>query len=162
MADKDLAQYLNAHLAGSVGALELLEAIQHRALNAPQQEFVRELRAEIEESQATLRALMVQLGIEEHRLELAAAWLGEKFARARLAVTASGHPVLGWLEGLEMLGLGIQGQVALWRALGAVAVKNPALRGFDFGSLTRQAAAQFAAVERERLTAAVTAFSAEP
>lgn len=156
MGDKSLDQYLNAHLAGSVGALELIDTLERRAPGGPQREFMRGLRTEIEAAQATLRTVMTQVGAEENRLEKAAAWLGEKFARAGLA---SGEPVLGWIEGLEMLALGIQGQAALWRALGAVAPRYPLLAAFDFGSLGGSAAVLFAAVDRERLTAAVAAFT---
>ena len=159
MGDKSLDQYLNTHLAGSIGALELLDALERRAPGASQEAFVRGLRSHIESSQATLRAIMQQVGAKEHRLEQAGAWLGEKFARARLAATASGQPVLGWMEGLEMLGLGIQGQAALWRALGAVAPRHPSLAAFDFGSLGGSAAELFAAVDRERIAAAVAAFT---
>jgi hypothetical protein len=159
MGNKSLDQYLNAHLAGSVGALELIDALERRAPGASQEAFVRRLRSEIESSQATLRDIMQQVGTEDNRLEQAAAWLGEKFARARLAATASGQPVLGWMEGLEMLALGIQGQAALWRALGAVAPTHPPLAAFDFVSLDRSAIELFATVDRERIAAAVAAFT---
>ncbi|MEO7987336.1 MAG: hypothetical protein ABI766_12455 [Gemmatimonadales bacterium] len=147
MGDKSLDQYLNAHLAGSVGALELIDALERKAPGASQEAFMRGLRSDIESSQATLRAIMQQVGAEENRLEQAAAWLGEKFARARLAATASGQPVPGWMEGLEML------------ALGAVAPTHPSLAAFEFASLNRSAVELFAKVDRERIAAAVAAFT---
>jgi hypothetical protein len=159
MSKQSLARYLSAHLAGSVGALELLDSLERRAPGAPQRQLVSELRSAIESAQTTLRAVMDHVGAEENRLEQAGAWLGEKLARARLAVSASEQQELGWMEGLETLGLGLQGQAALWRALATVRPGYPGLAGFDFDSLARTADALFAGVDRERLTAAKAAFA---
>jgi hypothetical protein len=68
---------------------------------------------------------------------------------------------LGTFEALEFLALGIQGKLALWRALGAVAMADDRLNGIDFGQLAARAEKQHAKVENRRLQFARTAFKSE-
>jgi hypothetical protein len=59
---------------------------------------------------------------------------------------------------LESVGLGIQGKLALWRALEAVAGSIPQLGSLDLAGLQKRAVDQFARVDRLRLQAARAAF----
>src|SRR5207248_1584660 len=81
------------------------------------------------------------------------AWLTEKLSRGKFALAARSHPALALLEGLESLGLGIQGKLALWYALAEVAPPDPRLAGYPYQALEARAVLQHAAVERERLAA---------
>jgi hypothetical protein len=56
------------------------------------------------------------------------------------------------LEALEMLAIGIQGKLALWRALQVAG--NSRLTGVDYDRLSARARAQFDEVENRRLEAA--------
>ena len=146
--------YLNDHLAGSVAALELLDALVGRVRGTPAEQMLRTVRVEVAADQDMLRAVLDKVGGDESRLKQAAAWLSEKLGQAKLAVAGHQHPDLDVLEGLETLALGIQGKAALWRALGAVAVENPRLSSFQFSSLEARARTQYDQVEQARLSAA--------
>ena len=88
----------------------------------------------------------------------AAAWLTEKLGRAKFRFDDDGHGELRTMEALEALGLGIQGKLALWRALEVVAASTPQLKALDFARLQQRAMDQFARVDRLRLQAARAAF----
>ena len=154
MSADSLAAYLNDHLAGSVAALELLDALAGRVQGTPTEQMLGTVRVEVAADQEVLRAVLDKVGGDESRLKQAAAWLSEKLGQAKLAVAGHRHPDLDVLEGLETLALGIQGKAALWRALGAVAGGNPGLSSFQFSSLEARAAAQYDQVEQARLAAA--------
>jgi hypothetical protein len=60
---------------------------------------------------------------------------------------------------LETLTLGVQGKLALWKALKQITGVHPALAGPRLDDLIRRAQAQHDALERERLTSAPTVFT---
>ncbi len=93
-------------------------------------------------------------------MKRAAAWLGEKAGRVKLALAAREDPALARLEGLETLAMGIQGKRGLWRALAQVAEADAGLEGPAYGELELRAVAQYEIVERERLAAAREALAA--
>jgi hypothetical protein len=158
-----LGIYLNDHLAGSVGALELLDHLIAEGERAPIGRALAALKADIAEDQAALSALLGRLGIEERRAGKALAWLGEKVARLKLRAAGAGDDALQFLEAAEALALGIQGKAALWRSLIAVAAADDRLNEVDLAALEGRALDQFARAEALRLAAAVAAFaSPEP
>jgi hypothetical protein len=157
MGADTLSTYLNDHLSGSVAALDLLDHLVQDG--AAGREELGRIRAEIEEDQQVLRRILADLGAEESSLRKAAAWLAEKVGQAKLRWDDREHGALGALEGLEALGLGIQGKAALWRALAAIAGSVPALRKLDFSRLEQRAAAQFDRVDVIRLKMARTALT---
>jgi hypothetical protein len=132
MSDQALSTYLDDHLAGSVGAIEMVErAIEENAgtlLGRRLEEVLKEIRKD----QAVVQDLIERLGSKENPL---------KKAGARLEV-------------LETLTMGIHGKRALWRALRVVANKHPVLRGIDLDLLERRAVEQHDRVEEWRLEAA--------
>ena len=67
---------------------------------------------------------------------------------------------VGKLEALEALAVGIQGKLALWKALEVAA--DPRLSGVDFEQLRGRALAQYDEVEECRLEVAVRAVLAPP
>jgi hypothetical protein len=101
---------------------------------------------------------MNRLQVDESRPRKVSAWLIGKFTELKLRVDDSSHGPLRLLESLEVLGLGIYGKLALWRALGAAADSSPVLRGFDYERLTQRAEEQRWRVEVVRLEAAKAAF----
>jgi hypothetical protein len=158
MSTSTLTTYLNDHLAGSVVAVKLLDHLISKPAGATGEVF-RTLRSEIEEDQNVLRKLLERLAEPESRVRKAAAWLTEKLGQAKLQMDDPGNGELRALEALETLGLGIQGKLALWRALASVAGSVPELGTVDFSLLQRRAIEQFDRVERLRLEAARTALS---
>ncbi len=161
MASEPLAIYLNDHLAGSVAGLELIDTLIEHEQGRPVADRLRALRIDIEEDQETLRGILARIDPDEHKVKQAAAWLTEKVSRGKFALAARSHPALALLEGLESLGLGIQGKLALWYALAEVAPHEPRLAGYPYEALEARAVLQHAAVERERLDAARAALGVD-
>jgi hypothetical protein len=118
------------------------------------------LKQEIEEDQEIVKSLLRSGGGNESRLRKAAAWLAEKVGEAKLQLDDTGNGQLRLLEGLETLGLGIQGKLGLWRALRAASTPESELGALDLPRLERRALDQFARVEAQRLEAARDAFGA--
>ena len=158
MPTEPLAIYLNDHLAGSVGALQLIDTLAEHAQGTPLETKLRALRGEIEEDQGTLHQILARIDSDEHRFKQAAAWVSEKVSQARLTLASHAHPGLALVEGLEALGLGIQGKLGLWVVLADLAPRDARISGFDYESLETRAAIQHAAVERERTQVARATF----
>lgn len=153
MSDEALSTYLNDHLAGSVGAIEMVErAITENAGNLLGRRL-EEILKEIRKDQAVLQDLIARLGSTENPLKKAGAWLAEKAGRMKLGGTDEPGE-LARMEVLETLAMGMQGRRALWRALRVVANKHPVLRGLDLDLLERRAVEQHDRVEEWRLEAA--------
>ena len=159
MSAEHLTTYLNDHLAGAVGALELIDHLIATHAHTPLAGFLTGLRGEIEEDKTTLQGLIKKLGGEESKTRQAAAWLAEKFAELKLRLTAPGDNDFGRLEALEALSIGIEGKRSLWLALAEIADAVPAVRALDLGRLERRAVEQRERVEAQRLEAARAAFA---
>lgn len=158
MASEHLTTYLNDHLAGSVVAVELLEHLEASYPRTEMAEFFAVLRTEIVADRAELEALMTRLQIVESRSRKASAWIAGKFTELKLKLDDRTSGALRLLETLEAVALGIDGKLALWRALSAAASANPALQGItDYGRLEKRAVEQRDALEVVRLEAAKAA-----
>ena len=154
---KELKSYLNDHLAGSVGALELLAHWAHLHEGKPLGAFFSDIEADVRADQNRLRDLMDSLGIEESNVRKAAAWAAEKAGRARLMIAGVEPDSLGLVLTLEGLIMGVTGKKLLWRALAAANLPNKSRWGFE--ELQRRAEQQIERMEAERLRAAREAFS---
>jgi hypothetical protein len=154
---KELATYLNDHLAGSVAAIELLDHLIEQQTGQRLEKFLVDLRDEISADQEKLRDLIRKLGAEESVLRKASAWFVEKLGRVKIG--AAGDADLGLLQALEGLALGITGKRLLWTALMNVEANFPRLQGIDLSKLEERAREQFERVEKERLYLAREVFS---
>jgi hypothetical protein len=154
----ELTNYLNDHLAGSVGALELLDRLIDSYREKPLEQFFRNLREEIQHDQEQLKELMQKLGADESAVRKAGAWLVEKLARAKIGLSDEGEGEIGLLLALEALVLGITGKRSLWRALQAASRTVPQLARLDYAGLENRAIEQCERVEAKRLETARTAF----
>ena len=161
MSSKALRIYLNDHLAGSVAALELLDHPADLHSDPAGKQLFVGLRAEVEEDQKVLQRLLDQVGGEESPVRKAAAWLTEKLGRAKLKLDDAGDGQLRVFEALEALGLGIQGKLALWRALKAAADRIPQFQSIDFARLEQRAVQQHQRVEDQRLQGARAALAVD-
>ena len=153
MSPGALGTYLNDHLAGSIGAVEMLERAIRENEGQPIAARLEPLLADIREDQAVLQDLLERVGSAENPLKKASAWLAEKAGRVKLGGTDQPRE-LSRIEVLEMLTMGIHGKRALWRALRTVAGKYPMLQSLDLDTLERRAGEQHDQVEALRLEAA--------
>lgn len=153
MSAESLSAYLNDHLAGSIGAIEMMErAIKENAGNLLGRRLD-EMLKEIRKDQTVVQNLIERVGSKENPLKKAGAWLAEKAGRVKLG-GADEPGELARLEVLETLAMGVQGKRALWRALRVAADKHPILRELDLDLLERRAVEQHDRVEEWRLDAA--------
>jgi len=153
---KELDSYLNDHLAGSIGAIELIAHWAKLYRGKPLGAFFTDLESEIKADQDRLRDLMRCLGVEESKVRQAGAWAAEKLGLARFVIAGDEPGGLGLVLVLEGLIMGITGKQLLWRALDAANL--PKAEGFDFKELQRRAEEQIKRTEAERIRAARRAF----
>jgi len=159
MSKEELPIYLKDHLAGSVGALELLDHLIETYKGKPLEEFFfHNLRDEIDADQDTLQDLIKKLGENESAVRKAGAWVAEKVSRAKIRLSDSEKNQLGLLHALEGLVLGITGKRALWAALAVAADAVPQLRELDYVRLQKRASEQCDRVEGKRLEVAREVF----
>lgn len=145
----ELSDYLNDHLAGSVGALEMLDRLIENYAAKPLERFFRELREDIGADQKQLEELIGKLGIGESTVRKAGGWLVEKLSRPKIDLNDDSG--LGLFLALEALVLGITGKRSLWRALQAASRTVPELARLDYSGLEKRAIEQCERVEARRL-----------
>ena len=155
---EELTKYLNDHLAGSVGALELLDRLIEAYEGKPLANFFKKLRADIHQDQEQLKELIQKLGVEESAVRKAGAWIAEKLSRAKIELNESSKKDPGLFLALEALVLGITGKRSLWRALRAASQTVPQLARLDYTGLEKRAIEQCERVEAKRLEMARTVF----
>ena len=159
MSKQDLTIYLNDHLAGSVGALELVDHLIETYRGKPLEQFFKDLRDEIDADQSTLEKLIETLGAKESAMRKAGAWVAERLSRAKIRLSDSQEGQMGLLHALEGLVLGITGKRGLWDALAAAAETMPELRELDYARLENRAIEQRDRIEAKRLEVARQVFS---
>ncbi|MGI8959307.1 MAG: hypothetical protein ACR2IV_06040 [Bryobacteraceae bacterium] len=148
-----LVTYLEDHLAVAAYAIDLLGAIRDQHTDEPLGQFAVGMLVEVEADNGVLKELAEQIGTGSSGLKGLAAW-AEKVSRLKLKRGASDG--LGTFEALEFLALGIQGKLALWRALAVAGPADARLNHLDFDHLAARAETQHAQVEERRLEAART------
>ena len=156
-----LNEYLNDHLAGSVGALELFDRLIDIYQGKPLERFFQDLRNEIDADQETLKELIAKLGEKESAVRKAGAWVAEKLSRATIQLSEPREGELGLFLALEVLALGINGKRSLWRALAGASETAPRLRGLDYAMLEKRAMEQHDRVEAKRLEIAREVFRSD-
>ncbi len=155
MPNEHVATYLNDHLAGSVGALELLEHLEKAYAGKEVEGFLAGLRADVAEDRKQLDALMVQLHVPASATRKATAWVAEKLTQLKLHRDDPAAGPFRLLEALDALSVGIEGKRLLWQALAVAGV--PAPPGADYGRLGQRAENQRRRLEPIRLGAAKAA-----
>jgi hypothetical protein len=146
--------YLNDHLAGAAGGVELARRL--RGSNRHDPVFGAPLNRvceEIEVDRATLEQVIERLGYSRSTLKPAAAWVAEKLGRLKLNGQLRGYSPLSRLLELEGLLIGITGKIGLWQTLIELELAQPL--GINLEHLAARAAGQRAAVDDlHRLAAA--------
>ena len=132
--ESPLTIYLNDHLSGATAGVELARRVTPA-----------ELADEIDEDRDVLLDVMRRLSVGRDRARIALGWGTEKLLRLKPG---------GRFEDLETLSLGVEGKLALWRALHRVFGDDPRLQGIDLDALVARAQSQRTRIEQQRLDAA--------
>ncbi|HYN36239.1 MAG TPA: hypothetical protein VEV82_04610 [Actinomycetota bacterium] len=157
MNQKNLAIYLNDHLAGSIAGVELGKRAAGSNEGNEYGDFLAKLVIEIEEDQVNLIKLMEHLGVRKDLLKDAAAWMGEKVGRLKLNGKLIGYSDLSRVVEFEGLFLGVQAKLSLWRNLKLLNLPEIASSGIDLSELESRAQNQIAGLEEYRTKAAAEA-----
>ena len=152
-----LETYLNDHLAGATAGVDLAGEIASDTEGTPVAAAMRQLAEDIEADRKVLEGLIATLGLEQHTVKQAAAWMAEKMSRLRLNRVSAGSHQLAVLMSLEMLSIGVEGKRCLWQALEEITSKEPAVAALDLATLEKRAAAQQDVLETYRRAAAPAA-----
>ncbi|MGW9673271.1 hypothetical protein ACWGUN_08880 [Streptomyces koyangensis] len=158
-----LAIYLNDHLAGAAGGVELLRRAAEAGRDQAASRQLHDLADEVADDRASLMEIMRELDIPVRRSRIVLGRLGEKAGRLK----TNGHllsrsPLSDLLE-LEAMRLGVEGKTCCWRTLRELADTDPRLDPQRLDRLLRRAETQIARLERLRGQAAVATFrAAEP
>jgi hypothetical protein len=129
MSTNHVAAYLNDHLAGAIGGIELAEHLANRGFDPAVAAIATPLLAEIREDRQTLEQLMQRLHIAPSHPRQAATWLMAKAGELKAAWDDPAGGALRLLQTTEALSLGIAGKEALWSGLAAAAEQIAALKG---------------------------------
>jgi hypothetical protein len=149
-----LAIYLQDHLAGSTGGLELARRARRSNEGTPYGDFLSQLEQEIVEDRDALRELMGRLDVGEDRLKSVAAWTAEKAGRLKLNGRLTGYSPLSRLIELEALMAGVTGKLSGWRALRSLAERDERLDPVELDRLIARAERQLSSLaEHQRSTA---------
>jgi hypothetical protein len=97
---------------------------------------------------------MKKLEIGESRVRKAGAWFAEQIAEAKFEMDDQAGGLLGRLERLEALALGIEGKLSLWRALDAASLCE-----LDYALLIQRAKEQHERIESLRIQTARAALT---
>jgi hypothetical protein len=162
MDAKRLGIYLNDHLAGSVGGIELAVRTEQENHGNPVGRYLAAFIPELRHEQSILRTVMKALELEQDPLKTRLAWVSEKLGRLKLNGSWVRYSPLSRLVELESLCVATEGRLSLWRTLARLAVKDPRLTGFDFESLIARGESQLEALQILRARAADVAFADEP
>ncbi|HEY1358614.1 MAG TPA: hypothetical protein VGF21_09930 [Thermoleophilaceae bacterium] len=154
-----LGIYLNDHLAGATGGLELARRAQSSNAGTPLGDFLAGLVVELEEDREALERIMDRLGVGKDRLKVVAGWTGEKAGRLKLNGRLTGYSPLSRLVEVEALLLGVSGKRAAWLALLEISPREPRLDEEELQGLVDRAEAQLGGLRRFHAEASAAALS---
>lgn len=157
-----LAIYLNDHLAGATGGVELARRMAVWCPVPGQRAALEGLAADIAQDRQTLLHLMAVLGMPVRRYKVGAAWAAEKAGRLKLNGSVLSRSPLSSLEELEMMRLGVEGKAAGWRTLLELAKVDGRLRPGTLDDLIARAREQADLLEELRVQAAAQLLEAWP
>ena len=155
--DDSLLRYLNDHLAGSAGAIGLIQKLATSAEDPGQAAFFHELEQKVETDRTLLKDLIAMLGESSSTVLEAAGSITGAASRLKLNWEGMEPGQLGRFEAMEVLALGIQGKRLLWLVLAELAPFVPEWQDIDFAAQELEAIAQRDAVETLRLEAGTDA-----
>ena len=127
MNRKLLRIYLQDHLAGSTGGVELARRARGANEGTPYAEPLAKLADDIEADRRSLESIMEDLGFSPDRAKNIGFWVAEKAGRLKLNGQISGYsPLSRMIEG-EGLITGVNGKRSMWLTLRDIADALPEL-----------------------------------
>jgi hypothetical protein len=145
-----LGIYLNDHLAGATGGVELARRIVDSHRRSRHGEVLARVAAEVEADYTALREVMTSLGIPVRRYKAYTAWLAEKAGRLKLNGRLLSQSPLTMLVELDTMLLAVAGKAAGWRALRQLADRDRRLDAGRLDSLIERADRQTDTLEQVR------------
>jgi hypothetical protein len=127
MDRKLLRIYLQDHLAGATGGLELARRARGANEGTPYGDPLAKLADDIAADRRSLEGLMDDLGFGPDHAKNLVFWAGEKAGRLKLNGQLTGYSPLSRMVELEGLITGIGAKLSLWRTLRDVAESVPEL-----------------------------------
>lgn len=152
--EQQLERYLNDHLAGSAGAIVMIQNFVDTLEDPEARAFFSKLKASVESDRELLRRLLDTAGLKPSALLNATGDLTARVGFLKLMWEGFEPGKLGLFEGLEMLALGVQGKRLLWLALQEISAWYPEWNDVDFKKLEMEAITQRDGVEFWRIEAA--------
>lgn len=151
---KFLGIYLNDHLAGASGGVELARRTARAHRGSADGEQLSQLAADIAADRAALLAIMRSLNIPVRWYKNLAGWAAEKAARLKFNGRVLSRSPLSDLVELDGLLMAVQGKAAGWRTLLAILGQDPGLDAGQLRDLLSRADAQLSVLEELRMAAA--------
>jgi hypothetical protein len=155
-----LGIYLNDHLAGATGGVELVRRSAGAHRDGPAGATLSRLATEIEQDRDSLLQMMAALEVPVRQYKVYSAWAAEKIGRLKLNGHLLDRSPLSSLIELETLRLGVEGKACLWRTLGQVAEHEPRLDVANLETLLQRATRQVDTLEELRVQASAEVFGA--
>jgi len=149
MSDRELGIYVNDHLTGSTGGLELARRAGANADDEERAAMWEGLATEIAEERETLIDIRKKIDAKPNLPKYAIAWVGEKLGRLKTNGHLVGRSELGQMLELEMLLVGVTGKLSMWKALERLG--DPRFDDINFGWLIERAESQRRRLEQYRM-----------
>lgn len=149
-----LATYLNDHLAGATGGLDLFRWVAGAHRGTPAGDVLAQLAREVEQERAVLLEVMRAVDARVRHAKVLGGWLAEKVLRFTVHGGFLPRSPLSTVLELESLHLAVLGKRAAWQLLRALAEHDDRLDAGMLEDLARRAEEQAAVLDDLRITAA--------
>jgi hypothetical protein len=159
MHRKFLRIYMQDHLAGSTGGLELARRVRGANEGTPYGEPLAKLSDDIEADRRSLESIMEDLGFGADRAKNIAFWAAEKAGRLKLNGQLTGYSPLSRMIEIEGLITGVNAKLSLWRTLRDVADSVTELETDRLAVLIERAEQQIETLHQLRSRAGREAFA---
>ncbi len=153
-----LSTYLQDHRAGAAMGLDLAQRLRDENAGTPYEDFLTLLARQIQEDVATLEAIMERFDVDESKLKIAGAKIGEKIGRMKPNEHLTSYSPLSRVQELEMLRGGVQAKLGLWDALFEVSDLDDRLDALELRSLVERAETQLVGLREHHRMASHEAF----
>jgi hypothetical protein len=162
MDRKLLRIYLQDHLAGSTGGLELARRARGANEGTEYGPPLAKLADDIEADRRSLESTMDDLGFGADRAKNVGFWVAEKAGRLKLNGRLTGYSPLSRMIEIEGLVTGVNGKRSLWLTLLELAGEVPELDADRLRRLVERAEQQLETLHGLRSRAAREAFAGTP